>query len=85
MNKRENLNARTIEGLNDELLAAYLQLDKLNGQISVVNLVRGWINSGQSIEEPLDELLKISVVTKGDMLIRIKELHKDLAQKHTDS
>lgn len=83
MNKKLQMTA--IENLIDELLALNKHLEKVNAQMSVVNLVRGWINSGQSVKEPLDEMLQISVISKDDIEKRIKILHEDLAQKHIEA
>ncbi len=83
MNKK--LQMTVIEGLIDDLLALNKHLEKVNAQMSVVNLVRGWVKSGQSVDEPLDEMLKISVISKDDIEKRIKILHEDLAQKHIEA
>jgi hypothetical protein len=83
MNKKIQMIA--IEGLIDDLLALNKHLEKVNAQMSVVNLVRGWINSGQSVQEPLDEMLKISVISKDDIEKRIKIVHEDLAEKHIEA
>jgi hypothetical protein len=83
MNKKIQMIA--IEGLIDDLLALNKHLEKVNAQMSVVNLVRGWVKSGQSVDEPLDEMLKISVISKDDIEKRIKILHEDLAEKHIEA
>lgn len=84
MNKKD-LSMRTIEGLIDEMVALNRHLEKVNAQMSVVNLVRGWLKSGQPIDEQIDEMLKISVISKDDIVKRIKMLHEDLAQKHIEA
>jgi hypothetical protein len=83
VNKKFQMNI--IEALIDDLLALNKHLDKVNAQMSVVNLVRGWAKSGQSIEEQLDEMLKISVISKDDIEKRIKIIHEDLAKKHKEA